>query len=235
MNLEQVRKTIVLIAGEDGTKAFLGPNQFTTALQLASLKHFKIKLGLPEEYQPGMPYPSQAFEITQRITEDMRRFKVTSGWHLSAPLVVGLNGVVVYPSDYYIASIASTFFDDGSDLLERDLVILSDLEYQDRVTTVHTKPDFMFPICKMIAEGILVNPKEISHIHLGYLRLPTSPVYAVTTDNGYNEYDSSGSTELDWDDMNVMDIISLIMAGIGIKIQNTDVLEYANKVIQEGV
>lgn len=234
MDLEQVRKTIVLIAGEDGTKAFLGPGPFTTALQLASLKQFKIKLGLPEEYKPGMPYPAQAFEITQRITEDMKRFKVVKGWHLSAPLVVGDNGIVAYPSDYYIASAASVFaqFDD---LMERELSILSDLEYQKRRTTVHLKPDFVFPICKMIAEGIMVDPKEISHIHLTYLRLPTSPVYAFNTSKGYNEYDPVNSVELDWDDMNVMDIISLVLADIGIKISNENILQYANKVTQGGV
>ena len=37
--------------------------QFNLAAVIASYEYFKLKVGLPEQYQPGKPFPAQAWQV----------------------------------------------------------------------------------------------------------------------------------------------------------------------------
>lgn len=235
MDLLTIQRILVTLAGEAAADQFISPEIFSSMLHLASLKHFKRKLGLPEEYKPGMPYPSQAFELTQRITEDMKIFKVTKGYNLTQPISVASSGIASYPSDYYIASVIDYFFSKDGETYQRKVDILSDLEYQDRVTNIHTRPRYFYPICKMISDGIQCNPYDLKFIHMTYLRLPVAPYYAVDATTGYNEYDSANSTQLEWDDQNTIDIMYLFLSEMGITLKREDVLQKAEAVKERGI
>ena len=235
MTLEQIRDLLILISGEEGQDFVYGPEDFCDILHLAQLKHFKRKLGLPEEYSPGMPLPAQAFEITQRITEDIRHFKVLRGWHFNNPLSLTTEGTLAYPSDYYIVSTLSYYYPVNDDYIEREIDILSDMEYQKTNTSVLKKADKMFPICNMQASYIRFSPKLTEPINMGYLRLPVKPFWKVIDNDGFLEYDNDNSVNLEWDDMNIIDIMVIVLGDMGISLNNQNIVQYSENLKAKGV
>lgn len=236
MTLEQIRDLIVLISGEKGHEVSYGPEEFCDVLHLAQLKYFKTKIGLPEDYSPGMPLPPQAYELTQRLTEDIRPFKVSKGWLLSSPLYLdSTKGTLAYPSDYYIISALSYFYAHSSGSLEREIKVLSDLEYSKCTTSILEKPDKFFPVCNMQADFIRFSPILTEAINFSYLRLPVKPFWKVIDNDGFYEYDDENSVNLEWDSMAIIDIIVLFLSEIGIALNNQNVVQYAQNVKKEGV
>jgi hypothetical protein len=234
MNLEQIRDLLVLISGENGQQFNYSPEDYCDLLHLAQLKHFKRKLGLPEEYQPGMPAPRQAYEITQKITEDIRHFKVMKGWGVSTPLFL-TNGVLSYPVDYFYPSSLSYNYPIGEEFLERNIDILSDKEYADITTSVLKKPDAFFPVCNMQATFIRFAPKLTSGINIAYLRLPIKPFWKVIDNDGFYEYDHSNSVNLEWDDINIIDIIVIMLGDLGIPLNSQNIVQYSQNLKEKGV
>lgn len=236
MTLEQIKELIILLSGENGLKVDYSPEDFEDMLHNSQLRHFKVKLGLPEEYQPGMPLPRQAFELNQRMTEDMRHFKVIKGWNFSQPLDVDtVTGSLDYPSGYYIISTMSWFYAPNSnEVYERDIIPKSDLEFNKAITSFVEEPDNMFPICNMQADFIRISPKNIDTVNMVYLRLPKRPIYKVIDNGDHYQYDAENSQELEWDEMNQIDIVVLLLADLGIPLVNQAVLEYAQTIKKEG-
>ena len=211
------------------------PEMFSDMLNAASLKHFKRKLGLPEEYRPGMPLPSQAFEITKKITADMRHFKVVAGWDYAPPITVDSEGKAKYPDDYYIAAAVSYNLLKGSEIYERKVEILSDLEFLNATTSFTEKPDEFFPVCNMQAGFIRFAPKNLLRVNMVYLRLPKKPIYKTKQEDGYTQYDDKNSVNLEWDDINKLDILILMLQDMGVSISRKDIYEYANQIKERGV
>jgi len=235
MNLEQIRDIIVLISGEKGHDFSYGPEDFCDQLHLAQLKYFKLKIGLPEEYVPGMPLPRQAYEITNRLTEDIRPFKVSKGWLLGNPYHMDSSGKMDLPEDYYMSSALTYTYAHDGEYLERKIDILSDLEYTDQTTSVIKKPDKFFPVCNLQADFIRFSPILTEAINFSYLRLPVKPYWFVIDNDGIYDYDDENSVNLEWGDMSIIDIIVLFLSDVGINLKNSDVLMYADKVKKEGV
>ena len=63
MTLKDIRDILVLISGDKGLTFTFVSESFCNLLNEAQLKHFKRKLGLPEQYTPGMPISRQSYEI----------------------------------------------------------------------------------------------------------------------------------------------------------------------------
>lgn len=101
MNNDYLYKFLLFLSNKSQTGNTIGPEEFCMALQVSNLKHFKKKIGLPEEYQPGSPVSRQSFEITQVITDDLMPFKV----HLGSPnipfLSVDADGYALIPNNFY--------------------------------------------------------------------------------------------------------------------------------------
>lgn len=235
MKLNEIRDLLVLIADEKGQEFNLQPEDYNDLLHLAQLKHFKTKLGLPEEYRPGMPLPAQAYEITERMTEDLRPFKVVRGWNLANPIDPDpVKGTLDYPEDYYYPSEMSYFYADGNETLERNIEPLSDLEFNKARTSLIKKADLLFPVCNMQADFIRLFPKLDQPVNMVYLKLPKKPYFKVIDNDGYYEYDPDNSIELEWDEMNIIDIMVIVLGDIGISLKKEIVLQYAQNLKERG-
>lgn len=235
MNLNDLKRLMVFVSGDKGKDISLSPEQFVDLLHLASLKHYKRKIGLPEEYRPGAPIPTQAYELTQRITEDMRRFKVSKSLPINMLTAEGQYAALNYPDDYYIVSSVIYNYIVSGKRYPRKVEVLSDLEFEDRMTSVVESPDLWSPICTMLATIIKLNPASIRYVDITYLRLPEKPYFATTSDKGYLEYDHDQSRQLEWDDINKIDIMVIMLADIGVGVSNADLYQYAEQVKERGV
>lgn len=230
MTLLEIINTINFIIGDKRPEmGLLTPNRFSTMLHIASLKHFKRKLGLPEEYQVGMPLPRQAFELTQKITEDLRRFKVVNDNFLFT------NGVSVYPDGYYYPSsmAAVIFYDVGS--MRKNVRFVTDQRWDEMNGSYVDIPNEEYPIANFQSDTIRIAPTTITRTIFTYLRLPVKPVYAVRIQNNVSVYDPDSSVQLEWDEINQIDIITILLADLGLPLMRGDVIQIADKQKAQGI
>lgn len=236
MNLDFVRNIIYIISKDKRKNIQLTPEKFGEWLHLFSMKQFKRKVGLPEQYQPGMPLPQQAYEITERIGQDLRPFKVLMGKLQSTPhLTFNDLGYADIPFGFYYPGymLYDDYKNGSSDLRRVD--ILSDLEWANRVGDPVEGPTFRNPIANFQKDFIRIWPASIKRCEFEYLRIPIAPVFGYSKRNGWVEYDEATSTELEWDDLNVLDIISLFLVEFGIAINAAEIANYAEMVKTKGI
>ena len=68
-----------------------------------------------------------------------------------------------------------------------------------------------------------------------YIKFPTKPVFAYTITNGYVEYDSVNSVELEWDEVNQLDILYILLSDLGVVATKADVFQISEKVKTKGI
>lgn len=234
MNHGQIRVILKTFLQNQRSNITLDYKDYNELINVAQLKHFKRKIGLPEEYQPGMPLPRQSIEITQKIEDDLRIFKVNYGD--DQPVVKVINGKLDIPDDYYIVSTLSVPVKGG----ERNIEIVSDTQWNDRLDSKLIAPRKRYPICNFQHNFIRFSPPDIKYVKFIYYRYPKEAVYAVKRRSSYNaalfpEYDPDNSVELEWDDINIIDIIHILLTDLSIVVNKKDIANYANVKTQQGI
>lgn len=76
----------------------LSPSQFNAIIKAVNYDFLKWRVGLPESYQAGNPTPPIAYDITQKITDDVKQFIVIS------EIPINADGYFTLPSDYFAFS-----------------------------------------------------------------------------------------------------------------------------------
>lgn len=196
--------------------------EFEAELQAKNLRHFRKRLGLPENYVPGT-VGVNANRITDR---DLLPFFVEGEYTVSAT-----NGDVLLPGWYYIEDYYSSS--------SRSSEIISHQECSARLRNALTAPTTKDLVAYMIKKGLRVFPfgtGGVAKVNVMYYRQPQSPVFRVITNPTTleMEYNFSESQELEWDDGSKLDILTMILADYGLNIQRQDVTQYANKLIETG-
>lgn len=220
------------IAGERLPGKAVSQGMFGLLLDNAQLKHFKRKVGLPETYRPGMPLPEQAYDITQKLTEDLRKFKVHMGDD-TTPLIV-TNGKAELPRDYYYCSTIVYKHVRNTTVRERLVEVVNDLQWAERLSSSIITPTLKYPIANFQSDYLRVSPRTIRYLDFIYLRLPKEPTLKFKTENGVLTYDSS-SQELEWDDVNKIDIIHILLGDMGINLGKPELVQYSELHKSKGI
>ena len=235
LNLDNIRNILHIFIQRKNPDFELSMEGYNHLLQLANLKQFKIKTGLPEEYQPGMPLPRQVIDFTTKLSEDIRQFKVSMGEGDIAPLMVNNTGFAEIPSDIYYPSSMSYKYVTNSGMKIKIVNIENDLNWNKKLASSIMFPTLKNPIANFQSNYIRFNPVNVQYINFVYVRYPLSPVFAYEDSLGYNKYDPDSSTELEWSEMNKVDIISIMLGMIGINVERGDIIQIADKMRKEGV
>jgi hypothetical protein len=230
MTLYDILQVCNLLGGKG-----LTPEQAELLIKTASLKHFKRKVGLPEQYQPGQPMPQQAFEITKKITQDLLPFKVHMGKSGTVPLYVDAYGYATTPSNLYYPSTMTYLKSEAHGLTYKPIDILDDQAWVDRVDDALTAPSVNRPVANFQVSYIRFSPIKNAWVEFIYLKYPDDPVFGYTQDRGFIEYDSANSTELEWDEANQVDIIAIMLSDLGVNMGRQDILQVAEKVKTQGI
>jgi hypothetical protein len=207
----------------------LTPQNFNRLLQMANIQHFKRKIGLPEEYSPGMPIPTQAYNVSQMNTEDLRPFKE------SYPITLEKTGSFSIPDKYYYHSSLMVGFKAGSGTNYTKAIVVTDDQWDDMVGSKVNYPTEYCPICNYQANFIRVYPKDALRVIFSYLRKPSTPYYAMKQLNGVMVYDDDNSEQLEWNESNQYDILALILSNMGIALGKESVIQMAEMKKQRGI
>lgn len=264
MNNHNILSLVNFCANKSQTGNTISPVEYTQILQVCNLKYFKKKVGVPEEYQPGMPLPRQQFEITQSNSDSLSPFKKFMGEYNTDPLYIDANGYSPLPDDYFYHS-ACSFLDavnnpDCSPTIKPRIVeVLTDAQWDAVTSSVIRPPSRKYPVMNYQSGFIRFSPIDLRQVNFIYLRTPSLPYYdyyiGVNGEHIYllpntshtlipGEEGSSGqlsgivvsqSVELEFNDTGKLDIAALILQHIGVNLREGALLQYAEKVINSGI
>lgn len=188
-----------------------------------SLKLFKTKLGNPEEYR-GAPVGQQGVGYSKKIDRDLNPF-------MKYETVAVTDGVLdlTAKDPAFINSITP------SPLTARGFDQVSPDELGDRLNNPVTRPTLSDPIIYETGKNLFqVLPQAIPNVKVSYYKYPTSAVISITTNPAtlLPEY-GAGNTELEWGDINKIDIAYLVARDAGLNVERGDVVSVANQIVHD--
>ena len=254
MNLQRLYEFINLKTNKNQSGNTLNPDRFNVALDAVNIDYFKLKYGLPEEYVPGRSLPKQYWESTTKNTDDLSIHKVLLGGSLSVPLQVDNKGYAEKPSDYvHVSSMAFnkpvTY---GNRTLQepRTIELLTDDQWTPRLQNSITKPNYDYPIARIIGNKIQFEPKDIKNVEFAYLRMPKTPFYDYIIENDAVVYLPEGgvhdgsvlaagtpsrTVELDWSVDNHTDIAEMIINYVSTNLRESFLYQTSQARKQNGI
>jgi len=231
MTLFEQWELVNFIANKDYGGNVVEPDRFNQLVKIVNLDLFKIKMGLPEEYQLGVPISRQYLDATQRLTDETRFLKT----RVAAQTVTV--GVIAYPANYFSLNAIrygyQRIIDGVSTVLWKTVEVLTESEYSDRAGNWTKLPSAKNPVCVVRSDGVYVYPIIIPQVDFTYIRYPITPVFVYVQAAGY--ITAGASTEYEWPVHLHMDLTSRILSFIGINIREQELQQYAETHKQQGV
>lgn len=231
MTLFEQWELVNYIANKDYGGNVIEPDRFGELVKLADLDLFKVKMGLPEDYQLGAPLSRQYLDATQRLTDETRFLKQ----RVAAQAVS--SGIVAFPANYFRFNAMRYGYqrqvDGQSTVLWKPVEMLTEDEYSDRAGNYTKMPSTKNPVCVLRSDGIHVYPSSIPQVDFTYVRYPTQPNFVYVQQTGYIE--AGASTEYEWPQHLHRDLTMMILGYIGINLREQQLEQYAEQHKAQGV
>jgi len=207
----------------------ISSDEFNIAMAAASIDVFKTKVGIPEEYQVGQAKSRQEWQVTTKISDDMRKC-------VTEVEIDKVGGVFPYPPDYgAFSSLRYTRIlnngCDTPDVRTRTIELVTDGELSDRLDNTVVYPDFDYPVGAWYSNGWKVFPKIIEKVDLTYLRIPVTPVrgYILDPATDLTTYDPLTSVQIEYPETLHIDFTYRVLKYLAINIREEMLYEVANQ------
>jgi hypothetical protein len=242
MNLQELLDFINFIINKEQSGKYVSPSQYTLLLISGSYKFFKKYFDVPEEYQIGMPMSRIQWEITDVVREKLSRFWVAMDSVNALTLTQGFaeKPTNMFFTDYFTSPTGGV----GS--------FRKGYQFDSQKNNVVTSPTEVNPIGTIRGGNLEFAPSSMETVNFYYLRRPLDPYFDFYVDDNDNVIylkpgetsPASGATpashaslsvELDWDIDCILDIIEIILEDIGVGINRSEIVQYANQKQVKGV
>lgn len=228
MNIGEIDNIVGFIVNRSQT-GNASPQRRNWAYNLANLYLFKRYLGIPEEWQVGMPLSKIMYSESSYVENALKNFKVTKF------LTIDDNGQSVIPSDYIKEDIITYITQDENGKKSYTPVkILNSSEQQEALNSYVVPPTFDNPTCTFYGTYIQFYPEALATARMVYLRLPKTPVYGYTVVNGRPVYDPSTSVQLEFPDNLHNDFIMLACQYLGVNMERNELIQYTEQIKHQG-
>lgn len=223
---------IKFITNKDFSGNIITPERFKELIKVVNIDLFRNKYGLPEEYQPGRPVPSEFADITIKNTDDLKAFKVFM------PNTPVNTGILPFPSNYAHRDTVTYNFsktiNGAPTVLPKPVEILREAEFASRNGNYTKRPTTANPIGVVRSSGIHIRPLEITSADFSYFRFPITPVFNYTLGDGYITYSPATSTEFEFPIDEHYTLVKMMLSIIGVNLRESDVVGYAEQKLQTG-
>jgi hypothetical protein len=183
MTLQQILDHLYSRLNKDQSGNTYNLKRFNNDLLVANIEMFNYYYGLIQGYQPTMPIPAISAEVTQAVTDAMRRLTVNMGGDGPTdlgPLTV-TNGVALIPENYgHVDYINYTYVDKscGGTASYPLFDILTGAQWNNRInSSILNEGVEKYPYCNFQKDYIQFRPKDIERVNFVYWRLPKTPIY----------------------------------------------------------
>jgi hypothetical protein len=227
MNINDIYKTVSYMVDKyQGT--YLSPDDFNLAINTAQRQYLNFLTGETAEFNQGV----------RRATSGGFSNDVTTGGSLSVFLKesdIGITSQLApQPADFYKISALRTQDNDYS--IRR---VGADKIYS-YINNAIDPPTVTEPIYTEIGNYFKFWPSTLTGVKIIYFRKPADARWGYTGDLVYNSsvYDAStnptGSTQLEWPDNDINDIIYRTLGIIGINLKDGDLIRVSQTVKNDG-
>lgn len=238
MTVWEIYQFIEFRANKDQSGRSYTPEQFNLACKAVNIEYFKLKAGLPEEYRVGAPMPRQAWQLTQKITDDLRMFMHVMG--IDGPqLQINRFGLATLPANYVRES--SIMYDNASTLNCESVEgwtaveVVTDAVWSDRLASSLKYPDKEYPICRFIGGRIEFAPKDLKYVSMTYLRMPNPAILGYTIDSNNDiVYNPATSTQFEWPEDTHTDIANWMYSWLGENLNSPLMIQQAERRKMQG-
>jgi len=197
MNLGEVLDVFnLVIADKAPDSEDMTPERFTTLLQYANRKHFIAA-------------------VDKKKWDSLRPFTVILGENGTMALPVSEDGTATLPSDYVDHISSRHQYLKGTEVKHTPVREVDNEKYDYMLSSHVEKPTKRYPILNIQEDHLRVAPKNLRYIIFTYVGDTNDPVYGVSYYEGFPQYDASQSTELLWNDENILDIIFIMAKEFG--------------------
>lgn len=240
MTVEELYRFLQFLLKKEST-GHISPDDYNNMLPRSQEEYFNWAYGLPNSYQPGRPIPPIAYEMTQKIKDDLRRCKVRMDGKDFPRMVVDADGRGTLPADYvhvtainYLYSITSC---KKPAIKHRPVEIFDDDKFTERRSHPTKHPTKYYPICNFFNTYIQFDPIDLGSVEFVYLRYPKKPHrdYVLDANNDQDIYVASGglsgslSQEIELPEDTHYQIARIILSYYGINLREQDLLAYAEQ------
>jgi hypothetical protein len=243
ININDFKGFVFFVMNKEG-KGSVSPSEFNIATYSALRTWTMDKYGNDAEYQPNMPIPRKGWQITHKITDDLkhlletRLFAVNDGaMALPDGTSYDLDGNIA-PDYLHYSSLNHNYVikDSPITIMKVPIQILTDAEFSSIDSSVVKKATLRFPKATFRSESLQVTPKEVISVYLTYLRQPKEPKWEYTLDiNNRPVYDPLNSLDLDAPLEAFNSIAMMTLNLMGINLRDADVTQYSQGKQQTGI
>lgn len=232
MNIGQIFDWTSYISSKSQSGS-ISPEEFNLSCEVVSRELFNLKVGIPEEYLVGAPYARQAYQVTQKITDDMRYF-------INDVDINKSNGFFPLPTDYAAFSSLGYKYvlnnpNGGQPVSEeRNIDVMSDGELSVRLYDNVIFPTLRYPCAAYREKGILVYPKEIKKVSLTYLRYPAIPFFNYSVVNDEYVYKPIGSVQVDFPETLHAQFAVMIARYVGVTLHDNELYAMMQERLKAG-
>lgn len=197
----------------------------------------KAQLVLFNQYHTNPKLPNQAqamlYGESQRIDDALSTFKAK---YTFTP-VTSPSGIITLPANYmHLLSLYTTVY---SNALARNVYsgvqVLSEEELIERLESQVIPVSLEDPIAIMNSQNMIqLFPEQGQTGGVYYLRRPATPVFAYTQSGRVITYNQAGSTQLEWRDFDINNIIAIALSYYGLNLSSNEVMQFAELKTQQG-
>lgn len=196
--------------------------EIVDAIDHAQLGLFIEKLGNTAKYQVSHPIPPVSYQITKKVSEDLRPFLNEQTLTLTASKFILPTGFV-YPTSLRKSQ--------GG----RKIDVVDDDKVAQRLESQLLEVSEDYPIAEILNNGYRVYPSTLTSVYLKYLRTPVKPIYAVTIDVNDNEvYNDAASVDVEWSALAQEELIARALPALGLNLKDAGVINFGNYRTQQG-
>lgn len=227
MDLKVIHDAINFYAAKSQL-GFLSHEEIDSALHQGQMKRFTELIGNPNEYTKNDATSRIHYAKSQKVHDSLLPFKkqvtFTTG-NFTA-------GVYELPSDYtHLLSMVINISDSNAPggVTYETVDIIPEDKWADRkksqlITVSATRPLARFKMTS--AKAIEMFPAQGYAGTLYYLKKPSTPVYSYTLVGRVETYNSGGSTQMEWDDEEMGNVIAKTMQLLGINLQSGELIQF---------
>lgn len=222
INVNDIKVFIDFMANKEQSGTSYSIPQLNNIFYAASIDLFKLRYGLPEDYSPEMPFPKQAYEVTQKMKDDLRSCKVL----VTLPVI---SGEMMLPTDYIhitdltYRKVVNSTCGNAPTTKKRQVELIDDDKFSVRCSDTIKKPSIDFPVANMLSDRIRIEPTIITSVEFSYLGMPAKPEWKYTFDsNNIEKYDPTNSVNFSWNEILFTDLAKIILGYIGINLRDAE-------------
>lgn len=227
----KVYKAVEYIANKDQDGLMFTPEQFNILAEKVTYDLFKQRMGLPEQYQRGMALSNMSADLTQKMTDDTRQWKVLMQYPESQLLLDNF-GRATIPTNYLRHDAIRwrppmiTPCDDNTPIT---VDVVTEGQLGDRLFDALKRPTLDNPVCVFYSKTIQFYPITLGSVDFTYFRKPITAVLATTINQTTDEWelDVANSVDFDFPDDMYSDIVNRILSHVGIHLRSQDIYQYA--------